>query len=115
MTTSIAPAASEEVARRLWSRSSVYRASENEFTLARRSASEMVGTFILVFFGVGSVPAVLVTSQQGYAGAELGVIGLMFGFIIAGAVYVLGKVSGCHINPGLTVSLAACGRFDWAD
>jgi glycerol uptake facilitator protein len=60
------------------------------------------------------VPAVLIASQQSYSGAELGVIALMFGFIIAAAVYVLGKVS-CHINPVLTVSLAACGRLDWAD
>jgi glycerol uptake facilitator len=112
MTTSIARAATEPTTSRAWFRRA--HVVEHEFSLARRSASEAIGTFLLVFLGVGSVPAVLSASQQAYSGAELGVIALMFGFIIAAAVYVLGKVS-CHINPALTVSLAACGRLDWTD
>jgi glycerol uptake facilitator protein len=68
---------------------------------------EFVGTFILVFFGCGSVCAAVTT------GAEVGVfqVAIVWGLGIATAIYLTASLSGSHLNPAVTISLAAWGDF----
>ncbi len=67
--------------------------------------AELFGTFVLVFIGAGS--AVI-------AGGDIGVLGISFAFGIAvmSMVYAIGPISGCHINPAITVSMLAAGKIN---
>ncbi len=68
---------------------------------------ELVGTFLLVFFGCGSACAAVLT------GAQVGVfqVAIVWGLGIAIAIYLTGALSGAHLNPAVTVSLAAWTAF----
>lgn len=64
----------------------------------KKYAAELVGTFVLVFGGVGS--AVLAGSHIGFAG-----VALAFGLSLLVMVYTIGPISGCHINPAVTLGV----------
>lgn len=84
--------------------------------MARLSA-EAIGTFILVFGGVGT--AVFASAFPGDPGNPVNVgflgVALAFGLTVLVGVYAFGPVSGGHFNPAVTVGLAAAGRFAWKD
>ena len=83
-----------------------------EHALARRLAAEPVGTAILVLFGAGSVVAALKLGEGKLDYAGLGMIAIAFALVIAVAIYAFGTTSGAHINPAVTVSLAAVKRIE---
>lgn len=77
-------------------------------SMASRLVAEALGTFFLVFAGVGS--AIL----GGQAIGALGVA-LAFGLTVLTMLYAVGHISGGHFNPAVTVGLAAAKRFEWRD
>jgi glycerol uptake facilitator len=86
----------------------------DETSLAQRLVAEVIGTAFLVFIGVGSVPATLITNGNApFTMADLGMISLAFGTVVVATVYALGHVGGNHINPAVTLGLAASGKFPW--
>lgn len=76
-------------------------------SLARRCLAEFLGTFILVFFGVGAVHAAVLTGAQ----AGLWQVAVVWGSAIAMAIYALGALSGAHMNPAMTLAFAAWRGF----
>ncbi|MET7466369.1 MIP/aquaporin family protein [Nonomuraea sp. NPDC005501] len=83
--------------------------------LPRRLVAEAIGTLLLVLFGPGAVVAALVMGHGTLTYAALGFISLSFAVVIALVVYAFGTTSGAHINPAVTIALAAGRRFPWSE
>ncbi len=70
--------------------------------------AEAFGTFVLVFFGVGS--AVLAGGDIGFTG-----ISFAFGIAVIAMAYSIGQISGAHLNPAVSMGALVAGRIDMKD
>ena len=74
--------------------------------LLKRSIAECIGTLILVFIGCGTVCVL---------GGDLLGIAAAFGLAVTIMIYTIGSVSGCHINPAVSIALCAAKKFPVKD
>ena len=76
--------------------------------------AEAIGTALLILFGDGVVANVLLARSKG---EKSGWIVITFGWAVAVmiAVYAVGRLSGAHLNPAITIALASIGAFPWPD
>lgn len=74
--------------------------------LLKRSIAECIGTLILVFIGCGTVCVL---------GGDLLGIAAAFGLAVTIMIYTIGAVSGCHINPAVSIALCAAKKFPVKD
>ncbi len=75
---------------------------------------EFLGTFLLILLGNGVVANVVLAETKGHGSGWI-VITFGWGMAVFVAVWCVGPMSGAHINPAVTLGLAAAGEFDWAN
>src|SRR5689334_14695668 len=75
--------------------------------------AEAIGTMILVLLGDGVVANVVLARTKGQNSGWI-VITTGWGVAVAIAVYAVGRISGAHLNPAVTIALATIGSFPWA-
>ncbi len=76
----------------------------------KKYAAEFIGTFILVFVGCGSAMFLGCTPEGGHLA-----VALAFGLAIVAAAYAIGNISGCHVNPAVSLAVWICKKMDTKD
>jgi len=74
----------------------------------KKYAAELIGTFALVLIGCGS--AVIARPYIGWLG-----VSFAFGLTVLAMVYAIGNISGCHINPAITIAMLVTGKIKFKD
>ncbi|MFA5001748.1 MAG: MIP/aquaporin family protein [Methanolinea sp.] len=96
--------------------------------LAKRCIAELAGTTLLVYFGAGAAAITLMMARGTDTGTPFNIgigalgglgdwfaIGMAFAIVIAAVIYSMGRVSGAHVNPAVTIALWATKRFPAGD
>jgi aquaporin Z len=78
--------------------------------LMKKYIAEMVGTFVLTFLGCGTAMFLGCNTPAGVVGTAIA-----FGLAVVAMAYTIGEISGCHINPAITLGVALSGRMSWKD
>ncbi|MFD2608828.1 MIP/aquaporin family protein [Deinococcus taklimakanensis] len=90
-----------------------------KFSLSQEFVAELLGTLVLILFGCGVVAMIKLFGANpaipgevvmgGYTNIVLG-----WGFAVLMGIFISGTISGAHLNPAVSIALAATGRFPWA-
>lgn len=85
-----------------------------EMVAVRKYLAELMGTFALVFFGCGSVA---ISNSALLGGVTFGLLAIAFAFgvTVLVMVYAIGSISGCHINPAITIAMLVAGKISPRD
>ena len=80
--------------------------------LLKKCTAEFIGTFVLVFFACGTAAVVGCSAENG-TGYLL--TALAFGLVIVAMAYSIGNISGCHINPAVSIAMLVSGKLSAKD
>ncbi|PRD45473.1 MIP family channel protein [Sphingobacterium haloxyli] len=86
-----------------------------EVKMSSKFVAELIGTFGLVLFGCGAAAIAGVDTMAGLSGLGLLGISMAFGLSVVVFAYAIGGISGCHINPAVTIGVLCAGRMSVKD
>ncbi len=86
-----------------------------ETKISTKFIAELIGTFGLVFFGCGAAAVAGVDTMGHLSGLGLLGISLAFGVSVVVMAYAIGGITGCHINPAITVAMLVAGKIKVVD
>ncbi len=79
----------------------------------KKYVAEFIGTFVLVLFACGAAAVLGCTTSD--ANVAYGLTALAFGLVIVGMAYSIGNVSGCHVNPAVSLAMLISGKMTVVD